>query len=90
MKKTQSNKQRNNTHQYKETKEMIDPVSFIYVRTTFEHQVQDMYASQTVQAFSSPPQATKHISDTSRSTNQHVHQQVPLLSFKLQVLEQTE
>ena len=45
-KKTHSNKQRSYIHQYKEVKEKLHSTSFLYVRTTFEHKVQDTYASK--------------------------------------------
>ena len=42
LKKTYSNNGGNYTHQYEEVKENLQPVSFIYVWTTFEHPVKDM------------------------------------------------
>ena len=48
---THSNNGGNHTHQYDEVKEKLYQVSFIYVWTIFEHQVNDMYASQKVQGF---------------------------------------
>ena len=30
---------------------MLHPISFIYIQTTFKHQLQDMYASQKIQTF---------------------------------------
>ena len=51
LKKTHSNNECNYTHQYKEVKEKLYEVSFIYVWTIFEHQVNDMYASEKVQGF---------------------------------------
>ena len=51
MERTHSNNECNYTHQYKEVKEKLYEVSFIYVWTIFEHQVIDMYASEKVQGF---------------------------------------
>ena len=51
LKKTHSNNECNHTHQCKEVKEKLYEVSFIYVWTIFEHQVNDMYASEKVQGF---------------------------------------
>ena len=51
LKKTHSNNGGNYPHQNNEVKEELYPVSFIYVRTIFEHQLKDMYASQNVQGF---------------------------------------
>ena len=51
LKKTHSNNGGNHTHQYNEVKEKLQPVSFIYVWTIFEHQVKDIYASQKIQGF---------------------------------------
>ena len=51
MKKSLSKKRRNYIHKYKEVKEKLYPISFIYVRTKLKHQVQDMNASQKVQFF---------------------------------------
>ena len=48
---THSNNGGNYNHQYIEVKEKLYQVSFIYVWTIFEHQVNDMYASQKVQGF---------------------------------------
>ena len=53
MEKTGFKKLRKYIHQNKEVKEKQYPLSFIYVKTTFEHQVQDMYASQKIQVYSS-------------------------------------
>ena len=50
-KKPNSNNGGNYTHEYKEVKEKLQPVFFIYVRNIFEHQVKDMCASQKVQGF---------------------------------------
>ena len=49
--KTQSNNGGNYTNQYNEVKEKLQPASFIYVWTIFEHQVKDKYASQKIQEF---------------------------------------
>ena len=57
LKKTPSNNAGNYTHLYSEVKEKLQPVSFIYAWSTFEHQVKDMYASQNVQGFFQAPQA---------------------------------
>ena len=51
-KETHSNISANFTHQYKAVKENLNPLSFIYVWTIFEHQVKDMYASQKLQTLS--------------------------------------
>ena len=51
MKKTRSNNRGNYTHQNNEINEKLYPFSFIYVITTFEHQVPDMYASRKSQVF---------------------------------------
>ena len=48
---THSNNGGNYTHQYDEVKEKQYQVSFISIWTLFEHQVNDMYASQKVQGF---------------------------------------
>ena len=50
-KKTHSSNAGNYTHLYSEVNEKLQPVSFIYVWTTFEHPVKDMYASQKVRGF---------------------------------------
>ena len=50
-KKTRSNKQRGCYHQNKQVEEKLSPSSYIYVPTTFEHQVKDKYASENVQIF---------------------------------------
>ena len=47
-----SNKRRNYIHQYNEVKEKMYPIFSIYASKRFEHQVQDMYASQKFQIFS--------------------------------------
>ena len=46
-----SNEQRCYVYRYNETKEKLYPISFIYVWTTFEHQVQHIYESQKFQVF---------------------------------------
>ena len=51
LQRTHSNNGDNYTNQNNEVKEKLYPVSFIYVSTIFEHQVNDMYASQKVQGF---------------------------------------
>ena len=51
LQKTHSNNECNYTHQYKEVKGKLYEVSFFYVWTIFEHQVNDMYASPKVQGF---------------------------------------
>ena len=53
MKKTLPDKRGNYIHQYREVKEMLYPISFLYVLTTFEHRVQDLFLTQKVQIFSS-------------------------------------
>ena len=52
MKQNQCNNRRNLLYKYKEIKEKLYQNSFVYVWTTFERQVQDIYASQKVQVFS--------------------------------------
>ena len=61
-KQTHSIKGGNYTHQYNEVKEKLQPVSFIYVWSIFEHQVNDMYASRKFKVFSSPRWPETHFS----------------------------
>ena len=46
------------------------PISFFFVWTTFEHQMQEFYASEKVQVFSFA--GKKPNCDTSRATNEQV------------------
>ena len=57
MKNNLSRKYQNYDQQNMEVKEKLYPVSFNYAWKTFEHQVQNMYATQNFQTFSSCSQA---------------------------------
>ena len=52
LKETRSNNQGNYIYQYNEVNEKLQPVSLVYVWTTFEHQVRDKYAFRKIQSFS--------------------------------------
>ena len=53
IKRTRSSKRINKIHLHNEVKEKLYPNSFNFVSISFEHPVQDMYASQKVQSSSS-------------------------------------
>ena len=72
LKKTHSNNGGNYTHQYKEVKEKLEPVSFDYLWTIFEHQVNDINASQNFEDFLVFA-GQKYISGARRATNEQVH-----------------
>ena len=72
LQKTLSNNGDNYTNQNNQLKEKLWPVSLIYVSTKFEHQVNDMYASQKVQGFFLVFAGQKHISGTRRASNEQV------------------
>ena len=57
LKETHSNNRGNYIYQYNEVNEKLQPVSLVYVWTTFEHQVKDKYAFQKIQFFFWPSQA---------------------------------
>ena len=85
QKKTHSIISANYTHQYKETKEKLKPVSFIYVGTNFEHQVKDIYMHLKNFNLYLIFAVHKQISGTTRATNEQLHQQAPLTSFKTKI-----
>ena len=61
----------NYIYQFNEVKEKLSPVFFIYVWTEFEHQVKDMFASQTFQTFSNlwqPETHSRHAWDAQRAS----------------------
>ena len=88
-KETHSNKWANYTQQHNETKEKLKPFSFVYVGTIFEHQVEDVNASQKFK-FYLIFAVRKQISGTTRATNKQVHQQAPLTSFKAKITQHTK
>ena len=83
MKKTQSNKQRSYIHQYKEVKEKLNPISFIYVWTTFEHQVQDMYDLKKFNFFYSTPRLETQF------RHQQGHQRAGALTGSIHIIKNT-
>ena len=64
------------------------PISFSYVLTTFQHQVQDLYPSQTSNFFLVCPRY-KHIFGTSRATNEQLLFLAPLKTYKKRLLRRT-
>ena len=82
-KKTQSNKQRSYIHQYKEVKEKLNPISFIYVWTTFEHQVQDMYDLKKFNFFYSTPRLEIQF------RHQQGHQRAGALTGSIHIIKNT-
>ena len=66
-------------------KEKLKPVSFIYVGTSFEHQVKDINMHLKNFKFYLTFAVRKQISGTTRATNKQVHQQAPLTSFKTKI-----
>ena len=63
------------------SKRVVYPISFIYVFRTFEHQVQNSYASQKVQVSSTLRKPETDI------RHEQVHQQTPLKSLQTQQLQ---
>ena len=83
LKKAHSNNGGNYTHQYNEVKEKLEPVSFIYVWTIFEHQVNDMNASQKVQGFSSLRRPETHF------RHARGHQRAGVLTGSINIFQRT-
>ena len=59
------------------------PIYFNYVWTTFEHQVQNLYASQKVQVFSSPLRPETHF------RHEQDHQRAVALQGSINVIQNT-
>ena len=68
MKRIHSNKRCNYFHQHCKNERQLYPFSFIYILTTFEHQVPKMYASRKSQIFFVVYAGQKHISLLGRAT----------------------
>ena len=71
-------------------KEKLKPVSFIYVGTIFEHQVKDKIMHLKNLKFYLIFAVHKQISGRTRATNEQVHQQAPLTSFKTKISQYTK